>query len=83
MIKVSEMNNEKLCEAISELREPKPQERGNVFPTWNTDSEQFNWIWKVDVNANNEHGYWKQLNWLTAENWKGLKGWRQKKIWTK
>ena len=60
MIKVSEMNNEKLCEAISELREQ------NAHPVEIYVSDERNWVRDV-LNDMTPVNYW-----LLPENWTRL-----------
>lgn len=69
MTKVSEMSNEQLCEAISELREPKPDLPEVVLIVeigYNKPSELKNWILDF-IGAK-----WEPINWLLPENWTRL-----------
>jgi len=69
MTKVSELSNEQLCEAISELREPKP------------DIPEYVPIVEIGLNKLSEGGNWrlvfmdakyKPIDWLLSENWTRL-----------
>lgn len=67
-IKVSELPNNELCEAISELREPRPTD----ILLFCGVSENYNWTNRGYNMQSENYSNWQAINWLAPENWTRL-----------